>query len=182
MAGGKETPRQKMIGMMYLVLTALLALNVSKDILDAFVRVNMGLEATNASFTGQNEKLYAEFDVQKSLNEEKVRPYYDAAYEAKKLTQDLYEYIHSIKKEIVTQVDKLEGQEEEIQKRLDNVALIEKKDDYDIPTLIMVGDGSTNIEKHKATELKNKLAEFRTNMLALLDRPDLSIANKQAVL
>lgn len=182
MAGGKETPRQKMIGMMYLVLTALLALNVSKDILDAFVRVNKGLEATNASFTGQNEKLYAEFDVQKSLNEEKVRPYYDAAYEAKALTQELYDYIHEIKKEIVAEVDQLKGQDEEIEKRLDNVSLIEKKDDYDIPTHIMVGDGTTNIEKFKATELKNKLAEFRENMLGLLDRSNLSIANKQAVL
>lgn len=47
MAGGKETPRQKMIGMMYLVLTALLALNVSKEILDAFVVVNNGLEQTD---------------------------------------------------------------------------------------------------------------------------------------
>ena len=40
MAGYKETPRQKMIGMMYLVLTALLALNVSKQMLDAFIVVN----------------------------------------------------------------------------------------------------------------------------------------------
>ena len=39
MAGGKETPRQKMIGMMYLVLTALLALNVSKSVLDAFCAI-----------------------------------------------------------------------------------------------------------------------------------------------
>jgi hypothetical protein len=39
MAGGKETPRQKLIGLMYLVLTALLALNVSKQILDAFVAI-----------------------------------------------------------------------------------------------------------------------------------------------
>ena len=37
MAGGRETPRQKMIGMMYLVLTAMLALNVSKEIINAFV-------------------------------------------------------------------------------------------------------------------------------------------------
>ncbi len=42
MGHGKETPRQKMIGMMYLVLTALLALNVSKDVLDAFVIVDHG--------------------------------------------------------------------------------------------------------------------------------------------
>ena len=51
MASAKDTPRQKMIGMMYLVLTALLALNVSKDILDAFIVVNKGLENTNTNFT-----------------------------------------------------------------------------------------------------------------------------------
>ena len=44
MAGGKETPRQKMIGMMYLVLTALLALNVSKQILDAFVAIEDNIQ------------------------------------------------------------------------------------------------------------------------------------------
>jgi gliding motility-associated protein GldM len=44
MAGGKETPRQKMIGMMYLVLTALLALNVSKQILDAFVAIELNIQ------------------------------------------------------------------------------------------------------------------------------------------
>ena len=44
MSGAKETPRQKMIGMMYLVLTALLALNVSVDVLNAFKTVNEGLE------------------------------------------------------------------------------------------------------------------------------------------
>ena len=44
MAGGKETPRQKMIGMMYLVLTALLALNVSKSILDAFCSIEEGTQ------------------------------------------------------------------------------------------------------------------------------------------
>ena len=44
MAGGKETPRQKMIGLMYLVLTALLALNVSKQILDAFVAIEDNIQ------------------------------------------------------------------------------------------------------------------------------------------
>jgi len=47
MAGGKETPRQKMIGMMYLVLTALLALNVSKSILDAFVAIEENTQKGN---------------------------------------------------------------------------------------------------------------------------------------
>ena len=46
MAHGKETPRQKMIGMMYLVLTAMLALNVSVSVLDAFKIIDEGLEKT----------------------------------------------------------------------------------------------------------------------------------------
>ena len=44
MGGGKETPRQKMVGLMYLVLMALLAMNVSKEIINAFVTLNNKLE------------------------------------------------------------------------------------------------------------------------------------------
>jgi len=44
MGGAKETPRQKMISMMYIVLTALLALNVSKQILDAFVAIEANIQ------------------------------------------------------------------------------------------------------------------------------------------
>jgi len=53
MAGGKETPRQKMIGMMYLVLTALLALNVSKSILDAFVNIEENIQIGNITEHGR---------------------------------------------------------------------------------------------------------------------------------
>ena len=45
MAGGNVSPRQKMINMMYLVLTALLALNISKDMLKAFAKVNNSLKS-----------------------------------------------------------------------------------------------------------------------------------------
>ena len=54
MAGGKETPRQKMIGMMYLVLTALLALNVSNSVLDKFILINRSLEAGNREKSSLN--------------------------------------------------------------------------------------------------------------------------------
>ena len=68
MAGGKETPRQKMIGMMYLVLTALLALNVSKEILNSFVLINDSLEVTNQNFTGKNQSQYSAFDAALATN------------------------------------------------------------------------------------------------------------------
>ena len=61
MAGAKETPRQKMIGMMYLVLTALLALNVSVDILDAFANLNDGMEISNVSISKKIAEYYSEF-------------------------------------------------------------------------------------------------------------------------
>ncbi len=54
MAGGKETPRQKMIGMMYLVLTALLALNVSTTVLDKFAFINQSLEQANSETSTRN--------------------------------------------------------------------------------------------------------------------------------
>ncbi len=56
MAGGKETPRQKMIGMMYLVLTALLALNVSSTVLDKFAFINQSLERANAETSERNAR------------------------------------------------------------------------------------------------------------------------------
>ena len=74
MAGGKETPRQKMIGMMYLVLTALLALNVSKSILDAFVSIEENIVSpirpvkTNMIILASHDG----FVITKSLKEKQV--------------------------------------------------------------------------------------------------------------
>ena len=62
MAGGRLTPRQKMINMMYLVLTALLALNVSKEVLQSFFEVNKGIERTTTSFDSKNQETYFAFD------------------------------------------------------------------------------------------------------------------------
>ena len=59
--GGKLSPRQKMINMMYLVLIALLALNVSKEVLNAFVLINHGLERTTSNFGEKNAKIYDNF-------------------------------------------------------------------------------------------------------------------------
>ena len=66
MAGGKETPRQKMIGMMYLVLTALLALNVSKSILDAFINIEANVAAGNITEVDRGDE--KKFDVAAKQN------------------------------------------------------------------------------------------------------------------
>ncbi len=64
MGHGKETPRQKMIGMMYLVLMALLALNVSKEVLDAFAVLDKGLRSTIATLEAANDKITTDFETQ----------------------------------------------------------------------------------------------------------------------
>ena len=105
MAGYKETPRQKMIAMMYLVLTALLALNVSKDILNAFVIVNESLVVTNRNFEQKIQASYANFDAQYSLNPNKVKPYIDKAKEVQKKTNELVDYINHLKYEVVARTE-----------------------------------------------------------------------------
>ena len=56
MAGGKETPRQKMINLMYLVFIAMLALNMSKEVLSAFGSINEKLDQANISYVKKNNK------------------------------------------------------------------------------------------------------------------------------
>ena len=66
-----KEPRQKMINMMYLVLTALLALNVSAEILNAFKTVNHSITTSNDVVTGKNNLTYAAFD--KALNDPQTK-------------------------------------------------------------------------------------------------------------
>ncbi|RYY30859.1 MAG: gliding motility protein GldM, partial [Chitinophagaceae bacterium] len=58
-----KEPRQKMINMMYLVLTALLALNVSSEVLNAFKTVDNSITSANGVLTGNNNQIYASFAV-----------------------------------------------------------------------------------------------------------------------
>ena len=97
MSGAKETPRQKMIGMMYLVYTALLAMNVSKDILDAFDTVNAGVQETNITLAQQIDQKYASFEQQYALDKEKVGPYFEQAQDVKVAATDLINYIEALK-------------------------------------------------------------------------------------
>lgn len=175
MGHGKETPRQKMIGMMYLVLTALLALNVSKDILNAFVIVNNGLEITNKAFDGKNNKLYADFDKQLSVNKVKVEPFHKAAQDAKTLADTLYNFIQQVKKNVIITTD---GQPEKADSAVKNIMLIDSKDNYDIPTNFFLGDG-TQLDKPDliANQIKDRLIKFREELIALFDRPELHLSN-----
>ena len=73
MAGAKLSPRQKMINMMYLVLTALLALNVSREVMDAFYEVMVSQEASIETVEKQNESIYNAFEAAYAANPRKQK-------------------------------------------------------------------------------------------------------------
>jgi len=68
MALGRETPRQRMIGILYLVLLALLALNVPDSILDAFKNINNSLETSKSNVSTAVQQLFAAFENTKLIN------------------------------------------------------------------------------------------------------------------
>jgi len=99
MAGGKETPRQKMIGMMYLVLTALLAMNISKDVLNAFIQINKGLGKTNEIL---DQKSQATIDAINSSTEgAKAVPFQQKVVEVDQWTDAMMAYIEEMKARVM---------------------------------------------------------------------------------
>ncbi len=163
MAGGKETPRQKMIGMMYLVLTALLAMNVSKDILNAFVTINESLVKTNANFDAKNNITTNAFSLAMLNDERKTKPFATAATAIRTKAKALDKFIIELKSELIEHVEKVE----KITADTIQLARVGSKDNYDIPTHFLIGD---NPEKAtgKAIELKEKIDNFRKDILGLI--------------
>src|SRR4051812_48315564 len=101
MSNAKETPRQKMISLMYLVLTCLLALNVSREVLQGFVTINESLETTNANFSGNTQKIMAALEDAIEKGHHEYSPYFAKAKEVTRLTQVTYTYIDSLKHQLV---------------------------------------------------------------------------------
>lgn len=104
MAGGKETPRQRMIGMMYLVLTALLALQVSNQILQKFVLLNDGLERTSRNYIQKNELTVSSIagTVEQQGNNAIDIPKVEKAEQVREATAEIFEYLESLKQELIT--------------------------------------------------------------------------------
>ena len=95
MAGGNISPRQKMINMMYLVLTALLAMNVSKEILNAFVTVNNSIEQSNMVIASKNNTTYKGFQdaIADPTTKEKATVWKAKADKVKQLSDDMTAFI-----------------------------------------------------------------------------------------
>ena len=187
MAGGKETPRQKMIGMMYLVLTALLAMNVSKDILDAFITINTGLETTKVTFDDKLSNQYARFNASYNENKVKYGPAWEDAQQLKAAANELMVHIDLIKAKTIADteglpMDQVMAKDEFGVDTIINLKYISSKDNYDVNTLIMIGSkpespalsDDPDGNNYRAAVLKQKLSEYGEKLKEMVkDNPAL---------
>ncbi|MGV3508770.1 MAG: gliding motility protein GldM, partial [Sphingobacteriaceae bacterium] len=156
MAGGKETARQKMINIMYLVLLAMLALNVSDTILNAFKNINDSLMASRSNVDASVNQLVRAFESTKLKDEpERAKPIYAKAQQAQKIVGDLESHISGLKKRLT---DAGQGIDPE------TGDLVERSN-QDIAPGIM-------INQKEGAKLKAKINETRQKLLDLLDAKD----------
>src|ERR1700760_357569 len=157
MALPKE-PRQKMINIMYLVLTALLALNVSSEILNAFKVVDKSLQTSNKNIANSNTTIYE--SLKEKMNDagtkEKATIWNAKAEQVKKLSDDMYKYIDdlkdALKKEAGLKMQKDESGNE--------VPVFNESDLEAATRLFGNGPGGGN----KGVELQNKLMAYKKDM------------------
>lgn len=148
-----KEPRQLMINLMYLVLTAMLALNVSSEILHAFRVINQSISKSNASIQQKNAELYSSFDANENMEgqRERVKPFNDKAKMAKAEAQKMYDYLDNWKKRIT---DESGGYDSEMHQ-------LKREDNIDASTLLFVNNNGGD-------SLKAKLTELRTSLLNLV--------------
>ncbi|GGI27807.1 type IX secretion system motor protein PorM/GldM [Pedobacter mendelii] len=156
MAGGKETTRQRMINIMYLVLLAMLALNVSDTILDAFKNINDSLDTSKTNVNTGIDQLFSSFENSK-LKEEPARaqPIYDKAKQAKAAADELNNYIEGIKKQFTAAGDGINPETGDLTNR----------DNQDIAPNLM-------INQKEGEKLKAKINATREKLISLLDPKD----------
>ncbi|MDD4847747.1 MAG: gliding motility protein GldM [Bacteroidales bacterium] len=174
MSGVKETPRQKMIGMMYLVYTAMLALNVSAEILEAFKIVNSTTVETNSNFEKKLNDTYNAFEAQMVNDSASTVQYYQKAKQIRQLSDDLVNYLIDVRS---TLIEKGCGQDEAFmtngqvdQEKLRNVSLdsLKKIDDMsNCVNYLVPAEG-----KGEADVMIEKFAAYKSAFSSILDPKD----------
>lgn len=161
-----ETPRQRMITMMYLVYTAMLALNVSAEILQSFITVGDSLEVTNNLLLSKTESAYQMFENAYNNNEGKVGPSWEKAKQVRKATKEILDYLDEVKYGVISHTDGKPIAEVKKLVKEQGFNAIEKKDNYDAPTYYFCA-GTDDGSAGKALEMKKKIDAYQAQMLNL---------------
>ena len=150
------SPRQKMINLMYIVLLAMLALNVSTEVLHGFSIVEEGLNRTTANSSAENDALYGDFRSQMASNPEKVKAWFAKATEVKNMSDSLYNFAQSLKIAIVKEADGEDG----------DVRNLDNADNLDAAGTVMLAPVSG-----KGGQLFRAINSFRERVLTYVTDP-----------
>lgn len=170
MAGGKETPRQKMIGMMYLVLTALLALNVSKEIINAFVKLNDKLDDNNKIVDAKIAESLDKFEQMMIMKQTaaSTKPWKERADKIHKLASEAHNFLLNETNDLIKEVEgkdwlkdsTVKGSDGKPLKQLRSIMSIQTKDEYDAPTRLFVG-ANPKEPNARGKKIKDDLEKLR---------------------
>lgn len=170
MASGNISPRQKMINMMYLVLTAMLALNVSAEILKAFSMINNSLEATNGSIKQKNDGLYTAFEKKMADEPGKAEVNYKKAMMVKKESEELLKFVQGIKDQMTDAGGNKNGKvDKEDFKTEQGITRVIDDGNIDISsTLLVIPDGKSKL----GNELRDKINAYRAKIEGVIAADD----------
>ena len=147
------SPRQKMINLMYVVLMAMLAMNVSSEVLEGFSVVENSLRRTTEQTQKENQFLYDAFDRKFSVNKAKTQEWYYKASAVKRMSQNLYDLIAEIKQMIAIEADGKEAKADSIK----------NKESLEAAAQVMLAPGKIWGEK-----LFSSINNYRDSMLTIV--------------
>lgn len=150
----KISPRQKMINLMYVLLMAMLALNVSSDVLNGFTLVDESLSRSTTNANEQNRALYENFEESMAQNPEKVREWYQRAQLVRSMSDTLYNLAEHLKVRIAKKADGAEG----------NYSNLENREDLEASTYVMLAPGSG-----QGKQLYEAIISYRENILKMIN-------------
>ncbi|WP_214072162.1 gliding motility protein GldM [Mucilaginibacter sp. dw_454] len=157
MAGGKQTPRQRMMGILYLVLLGLIALDVPDSLLDAFKNISDSLSASKTNVQKGIDNTFEAFEKTKLKEQpERAKPIYDRAERAKKLADNLNTYVDSLKKMLVDASGGFDDATQDYKGR----------ENLDVSVDLMVN------RKRNAYDLHKKIDATRDELIGLLSPKD----------
>lgn len=149
-------PRQKMINLMYVVLMAMLALNISTEVLNGFSIVEESLNRTTANSGKENHAIFDDFEAQMKNNPAKVRQWFEKATAVKEMSDSLFNYAQSLKVLIVREADGKDG----------NPASIRNKEDLEAASQVMLAPGTGQGRK-----LFDAINSYREKILTFVSDP-----------
>jgi len=145
-----------MINLMYVVLMAMLALNISTEVLDGFSIVEESLNRTTANSSKENAAMLADLDEQMKSNPAKVREWFEKAKNVKDMSDSLYNFAQQLKEMIVREAD---GENADLTN-------IKNKDDLEASSHVMLAPGTG-----KGQQLYDAINSYRERVLKMVTDP-----------